>query len=497
MSAFILALDQGTTSSRAIVFDESSRIVSSAQREFEQIFPEAGWVEHDPEAIWQTQLATARDAIRDARLSATDITAIGITNQRETVVIWDRRTGRPIHNAIVWQDRRTAAQTDALKDPASAKRIREQTGLLPDPYFSASKVRWLLDNVAGAHEAAHDGHLALGTIDSWLVYRLTEGSAHCTDVSNASRTMLFNIHSAAWDDALLELFDIPRSMLPEVVHSSGVVGATAKALLGAEVPIAGIAGDQQAALFGQLCLEPGMVKNTYGTGCFMLTQTGDQPVMSQSRLLTTVAWRLAGQPMQYALEGSVFIGGAAIQWLRDGLGIIDSAAEVNALAASVEDSGGVIVVPAFVGLGAPHWDPRARGAMFGLTRGTTAAHIARATLDGIAFQVADVLEAMECDMGGRLANLRVDGGAAASDLLMQMQADIAGIEVQRPCVTETTALGAAYLAGLGVGLWESPAALESRWQPDRVFHVTTEASGRQRRRAEWARAIERAKVWVD
>lgn len=497
MRCFVLALDQGTTSSRAIVFDDESNIVSVAQQEFEQLFPQPGWVEHDAEVIWQTQLATAKEAISRADLSASEITAIGITNQRETVVVWDRRTGRPIHNAIVWQDRRTAEQTDALKSQQTAELIRERTGLLPDPYFSASKIRWLLDNVTGAREAARKGHLAFGTIDSWLIYRLTGAATHCTDVSNASRTMLFDVRSGTWDDELLELFDIPHSLLPDVVDSSGIVGTTSKDLLGAEVRIAGIAGDQQAALFGQLCVEPGMVKNTYGTGCFMLVQTGGQPVRSRSNLLTTVAWRLAGEPMQYALEGSVFIGGAAIQWLRDGLRIIDSAPAVNDLARTVEDSGGVVMVPAFVGLGAPHWDPSARGAILGITRGTTSAHIARATLEGIAFEVADVLDAIGNDMGMSPADLRVDGGAAASDLLLQIQADILGAEVQRPRMTETTALGAAYLAGLAVGVWADTGVLSARWELDRVFRPTTEDAERRQMRAEWLRAVERAKGWAE
>jgi glycerol kinase len=496
MSSYILALDQGTTSSRAIVFDDESRIVSVAQEEFEQIFPQPGWVEHDAEVIWQTQLATAKDAISNAKLAASEITAIGITNQRETVVVWDRRTGVPIHNAIVWQDRRTAEQTDALKREETAGVIREKTGLLPDPYFSASKVRWILDNVDGALETARKGYLAFGTMDSWLVYRLTEGAVHCTDVSNASRTMLFDIREGSWDDDLLRLFDIPASMLPDVVDSSGIVATTSRDLFGSEIPIAGIAGDQQAALFGQLCLEPGMVKNTYGTGCFMLLQTGDKAITSQHNLLTTVAWRLAGQPMQYALEGSVFIGGAAIQWLRDGLGIIESAPAVNDLAGEVEDSGGVVLVPAFVGLGAPHWDPGARGTILGITRGTTAAHIARATLEGIAFQVADVLEAMESDLGRAHAALRVDGGAAASDLLMQMQADIVGEEVLRPETTETTALGAAYLAGLAAGVWDDTKTLSERWHLDRAFRPAIPAEQRRERRTEWLRAVERSKEWV-
>ncbi len=411
--------------------------------------------------------------------------------------MWDRQTGRPIHNAIVWQDRRTAEQTDALKDDAVADLIRTRTGLLPDPYFSASKVRWILDHVEGAREKACAGHLAFGTIDSWLIHCLTDGAVHCTDVSNASRTMLFDIRCGAWDDELLALFGIPHSMLPEVVDSSGQVGATCKHLLGAEVPIAGIAGDQQAALFGQMCTEPGMLKNTYGTGCFMLLQTGTDPVMSRSNLLTTVAWRLAGQPMQYALEGSVFIGGAAIQWLRDGLEIIESAPAVSELAQTVTDSDGVVVVPAFVGLGAPHWDPSARGAILGITRGTTRGHIARATLEGVAFQVADVLEAMCNDMGTNVAGLRVDGGASASDLLMQMQADMTGIEVERPIMIETTALGAAHLAGLGIGLWADHEALSKQRQIDRVFAPQTNAATRQQMRAQWLRAVERSKAWAD
>jgi glycerol kinase len=495
MKRFILALDQGTTSSRAIVFDDASNIVAVAQREFEQMFPQPGWVEHDANAIWQTQLETAREALATSGFAVADIAAIGITNQRETVVVWDRRTGQPIHNAIVWQDRRTAEQTDALKEDEASRLIRERTGLLPDPYFSASKIRWLLDEVPGARADAEKGHLACGTIDAWLVYRLTHGALHCTDVSNASRTMLFDIHKGRWDEALLSLFDIPVSLLPDVVDSSGIVGTSAEDVLGAAVPIAGIAGDQQAALFGQLCLEPGMVKNTYGTGCFLLAQTGSEAIPSQTNLLTTVAWRLRGQPMQYALEGSVFIGGAAIQWLRDGLGIIDTAPDVNTLAATVEDSAGVVVVPAFVGLGAPHWDPGARGTIVGITRGTTAAHIARATLEGIAFQVADVMDAMSEDMGAPITEFRVDGGAAASDLLMQIQVDTVGVMGQRPKVTETTALGAAYLAGLAVGIWPDTAALAEGWQLDRSFTPASDAARQSKMRQQWNRALERAKGW--
>ncbi len=496
MSSYILALDQGTTSSRAIVFDANASAVSSAQHPFEQIFPQPGWVEHDANTIWESQLLAAQEAIAGAKLSASDMDAIGIANQRETVVVWDRHTGKPVYNAIVWQDRRTADQTDLLKAPETAQRIRERTGLLPDPYFSASKIRWILDHVDGVREAAQAGRLAFGTIDSWIIYRLTEGALHCTDVSNASRTMLFDIHRGQWDDELLARFDIPPSMLPDIVDSSGVVGVTSKSVLGAEIPIAGIAGDQQAALFGQLCTEPGMVKTTYGTGCFMLAQTGPVAVPSQANLLTTVAWRLRDQPMQYALEGCVFVGGAAVQWLRDGLGIIEDAAAVNALASSVEDSGGVVVVSAFAGLGAPHWDPHARGAILGLTRGTTAAHIARATLEGIAFRVSEIMEAMEQDIGGRVNDFRVDGGAAQSDLLMQMQANIQGVPVHRPEEIETTALGAAFLAGLGVGIWNTLDAVTSRWQLDREFLPTTDESSRAQMRAQWLNAIDRAKGWA-
>ncbi|NQU41520.1 MAG: glycerol kinase GlpK [Lentisphaerae bacterium] len=495
MKSFVLAMDQGTTSSRSIIFDERSAVVASAQQEFAQIYPQPGWVEHDAEVIWQTQLATAQKAIARAQLSSVQLTAIGITNQRETVVVWDRRTGKPIHNAIVWQDRRTADHMDRLKTPPYLALIRERTGLLPDPYFSASKLAWLLDHIEGARAAAKAGHLACGTIDSWLIYRLTEGARHCTDVSNASRTMLFNIRTGMWDDELLGLFNIPRSMLPDVVDSSGLIGHTAATLFGAKVPIAGMAGDQQAALFGQLCLKPGQTKNTYGTGCFMLAQTGENPVMSEADLLTTVAWRLAGQPMQYALEGSVFVAGAAIQWLRDGLGIIASAPEVNQLAQSVDDSAGVMVVPAFAGLGAPHWDPHARASILGMTRGTTSAHIARATLEGIAFRVAEVLEAMQRDMDRALVGLRVDGGAAASDLLMQIQADILGIEIERPHVTETSALGAAYLAGLAVGVWPDCDALAAHWKRDRTFNPATTSATRQKRLARWRQAVALVKEW--
>ncbi len=453
-------------------------------------------MEHDPDEIWTTQLATARRAMAEARIHAEDVAAVGITNQRETVVLWERASGRPLHRAIVWQDRRTADSLAGLRHAGQEASVRERTGLLLDPYFSGSKITWLLDHVPGARARAEAGELAVGTVDSWLVSRLTAGAAHITDVSNASRTLLFDIRRGEWDQSLLELFRVPRAFLPEVRASSGVVAETDRAIFGRSLPLAGIAGDQQAALFGQLCTRPGMVKNTYGTGCFMLMHTGEQAIPSRNNLLTTVAWRLGVQPMDYALEGSVFVAGAAIQWLRDGLKVISAAPDVNALAASVPDSGGVFVVPAFAGLGAPHWDPRARGAIVGLTRGITAAHIARATLESIGYQVADVLRAMVADAGTPVAELRVDGGAAASDLLMQFQADILGVAVERPRITETTALGAAYLAGLGVGLWKSPADLAGHRQVDRTFVPTMLAPEREARLAQWRRAVERSKDWA-
>ena len=492
----ILALDQGTTSSRAIVFTETGAIAGVAQQELTTFFPSPGLVEHDPDEIWTTQLATARRAMAEARIRAEDVAAVGITNQRETVVLWERASGRPLHRAIVWQDRRTVDFLAGLRHAGHEASVRERTGLLLDPYFSGSKITWLLDHVPGARARAEAGELAVGTVDSWLVSRLTGGAAHITDVSNASRTLLFDIQRGEWDQALLELFRVPRALLPEVRASSGVVAETDRAIFGRSLPLAGIAGDQQAALFGQLCTRPGMVKNTYGTGCFMLMHTGEQAIPSRNNLLTTVAWRLGAQPMDYALEGSVFVAGAAIQWLRDGLKVISAAPDVNALAASVPDSGGVFVVPAFAGLGAPHWDPRARGAIVGLTRGITAAHIARATLESIGYQVADVLRAMVADAGTPVAELRVDGGAAASDLLMQFQADILGVAVQRPRITETTALGAAYLAGLGVGLWKSPADLAGHRQIDRTFVSTMPAPEREARLAQWRRAVERSKDWA-
>src|SRR5918993_859645 len=447
---YILALDQGTTSSRAILFDRNGAIVAVAQKEFEQIFPQPGWVEHDPDQIWATQSAVAVEALGRAGAEASDVAAIGITNQRETTIVWDRDTGRPVHNAIVWQDRRTAAFCDRLKSDGHAPMIAERTGLVVDAYFSGSKVAWILDNVPGARARAEKGRLAFGTVDAWLIWKLTGGKVHVTDVSNASRTMLFNISTLSWDDELLRLLGVPRSMLPDVRSSSEVYGHVTAELGLAHLPIAGIAGDQQAALFGQMCVSPGLTKSTYGTGCFLLQNTGTRPVPSTNQLVTTVAWQLNGRT-EYALEGSVFIGGAVVQWLRDGLGIIQRSSDVEALAGSVPDAGGVFLVPAFAGLGAPHWDPYARGMMIGITRGTTAAHIARAAVESIAYQVGDLLDAVQGDAGIPLAELRVDGGAATNDLLMQFQADLLGVPVVRPAVTETTALGAAYLAGLAGG----------------------------------------------
>ncbi len=490
----VLALDQGTTSSRAIVFDAAGSVVAMAQREFRQIFPRPGWVEHDPIEIWESQLAVAREALAGAGLAAGEIAALGITNQRETTVVWDRATGKPIANAIVWQDRRTAEACAGLKRAGHEELFRTRTGLVLDPYFSGTKLAWLLDHVPGAREGAEAGRLAFGTVDSWLLWNLTGGGLHATDVTNASRTLLWDLHSGEWSAELAAILDVPLGMLPEVRASSEVYGETLSGLFGAPIPIAGVAGDQQAALFGQACLSPGMVKTTYGTGCFLLMNTGDRPVRSAAELLTTPAWRL-GSRTEYALEGSVFVAGAVVQWLRDGLGFFTSAAEVEALAASVPDSGGVVVVPAFAGLGAPHWDPYARGALLGITRGTTAGHLARAALEGIAFQVADVLAAMAADSGVPVAELRVDGGAAANDLLMQMQADLAGVPVVRPRVQETTALGAAYLAGLAVGVWKSPDEIAARWQVERRFEPRLDPAAAAERREQWRRAVERAKGW--
>ncbi len=515
--SYILALDQGTTSSRAMLFDHAGGAVATCQQEFRQIFPQPGWVEHDASEIWATQLAVARKCISNMLSAqhlrsqvatdfiappASQILAIGITNQRETTVLWDRKTGEPLANAIVWQDRRTAGRCDELRDEGHFEVIQQKTGLVLDAYFSATKLEWLLNEVSGARARAEKGELAFGTIDSWLAWKLTggpRGGVHVTDVSNASRTMLFNINTMQWDDALLALFNIPRSVLPAVVASSGVLGETDAGLFGTPIKIGGLAGDQQAATFGQACLSPGMAKNTYGTGCFMLMNTGSKPVASQNKLLSTVGWRLGGQAPQdtYCLEGSVFMGGATIQWLRDGLQIIESADQVQALAASVPDSGDVYLVPAFTGLGTPNWDPYARGAMLGLTRGTTRAHIARAALEAIALQSADVFTAMSKDAGVSLHELRVDGGASKNDLLMQMQADFSGVPVVRPQVLETTALGAAYLAGLAVGFWSGTDEIASQWRAEHRFEPHMSPDARAAKLARWHKAVERARAWVE
>jgi glycerol kinase len=495
MSA-ILALDQGTTSSRAIVFDAAGAIRAMAQQEFTQIYPRPGWVEHDAGEIWATQVAVAAEAIARAGLQARDIAAIGIANQRETTIVWDRASGRPVCNAIVWQDRRTAAACELLKARGLEARVTEKTGLVLDAYFSGTKLAWILDNVPGARASAAAGRLAFGTVDTWLAWKLSGGAAHVTDPSNASRTLLYNIHTGAWDDELLQLFNIPRGLLPEVKASSGIVAVTAPEMLAARIPIAGMAGDQQAALFGQRCIVPGMVKNTYGTGCFLLMHTGARPIRSRAKLLTTAVCS-AGSAREYALEGSVFIGGAVVQWLRDELRIIRASADIEALAQSVPDNGGVYFVPAFAGLGSPHWDPYARGAIVGLTRGASAGHIARAALEAIAYQTADVLAAMESDSGIRLKELRVDGGAARNDMLMQFQADLLGARVVRPRVTETTAMGAAYLAGLGVGYWKGRDELDAQWQVDRVFEPRMERDRAQALQSSWRKAVERSKDWAE
>ena len=489
---YILALDQGTTSSRAIVFDHAGSIVSVAQKEFPQIFPKPGWVEHNPRDIWSTQAGVAAEVLTKANIAAADVAAIGITNQRETTVVWDRATGEPICNAIVWQDRRTANICDRLRARKMDRLIRRKTGLVIDAYFSATKVQWILQNVKGARARAKAGELAFGTVDSWLIWNLTGGKVHVTDASNASRTMLYDISKGDWDDDLLKLFGVPRSMLPQVRSSSEVYGETE--LLGTPIPIAGIAGDQQAALFGQACTKAGMAKNTYGTGCFMLMNTGTKRIASKNNLLTTVAWRI-GDRTDYALEGSIFIAGAVVQWLRDGLELIRSASEIEALAGSLDNTGGVYLVPAFAGLGAPHWDQYARGTIVGLTRGSTKAHIARAALEGIALQVMDVLKAMEADAGIKLKELRVDGGASANDLLMQMQADLLNVPVVRPKVAETTALGAACLAGLAVGFWKSQEDIARQWQVDKRFTPRMKPADRKRIASGWVRALSRAKAW--
>lgn len=491
---YILAFDQGTTSSRAILFDHDGGIVAVAQKEFRQIFPKPGWVEHDAQEIWATQAGVAAEVLQKVRANPADVAAIGITNQRETTVVWDRATGKPVSNAIVWQDRRTAAICDKLRARKLDRVIQKKTGLVVDAYFSATKVQWMLQNVKGLKARAAKGELAFGTVDTWLLWNLTGGKVHATDASNASRTMLYDIRKGDWDDELLKIFGVPRSMLPEVRDSSCVFGETS--LLGGNIPVAGIAGDQQAALFGQVCVKPGMVKNTYGTGCFMLMNTGAKPIASKNKLLTTVAWRIGGRT-EYALEGSVFIAGAAIQWLRDGLGIIKTAPEVEALAASVPDTDGVYMVPAFAGLGAPHWDAYARGTLVGMTRGTTAAHIARAALEGIALQVMDILKAMQADAGIKLKELRVDGGASLNNLLMQLQCDLLGVPVVRPRVNETTALGAACLAGLAVGFWKNQADIAQHWQMDRTFEPAMKTAARAKITHGWNRALSRAKAWEE
>ena len=492
----ILALDQGTTSSRAIVFDHNGRSVAMAQMELPPLFPQPGAVEHDPREIWRTQLATARQAIRQAHIAPSDIAGIGITNQRETTLVWSRKTGIPIYNAIVWQDRRTAAFCESLKSAGHADLVARKTGLIIDPYFSAGKLRWILDHVPGARDMAARGELAFGTVDSWLLWNLTGGAVHATDVSNASRTMLFNIHSGQWDHELLALMDIPQSVLPVVRSSSELFGHTAGDILGAPIPIAGVAGDQQAALFGQTCFSAGSAKNTYGTGCFLLMNIGNKPQPSHHALLSTIAWKIGGTT-DYALEGSVFIGGAVVQWLRDSLGIIESSTQIETLAASVPDSGGVYFVPAFAGLGSPYWDAYARGSILGLTRGTTAAHIARAALESIAHQSADLLESMRQDSGRPVTELRVDGGASANNLLMQFQADLLAVPVLRPQVTETTALGAAYLAGLAVHFWETPADIARHWSLDRIFEPRMSADEVQFRRRRWKKAVARSRDWEE
>ena len=493
--AYLLALDQGTTSSRAIVFRDDAAIVGLAQREFTQLYPQPGWVEHDPREIWATQVAVAIQALGEAGLAPSRIAALGVTNQRETTIVWDRRTGEPVYNAIVWQDRRTADFCAQLKAAGVETEVQRRTGLLLDPYFSGTKLRWILDHIAGARARAERGELAFGTVDSWLIWNLTGGRVHATDVSNASRTLLLNLESADWDEEMLRLLDVPRAVLPEVLPSSGLFGEVTSPLAGWPFPIAGVAGDQQAALFGQACFEPGMGKNTYGTGCFLLQNTGTAPVWSNNRLLTTIAWRTS-ESLEYALEGSVFIGGAVVQWLRDGLKLIRSAPEIEALAASVPDSGGVFLVPAFVGLGAPHWDPYARGAMLGLTRGTTEAHVARAALESIALQSADLLEAMQLDAHQELKELRVDGGACRNNLLLQMQADFLQAPVVRSAVTETTALGAAYLAGLATGVYKSTHEISSQWRAERRFEPRMPADQAAAMRARWKQAVERARGWA-
>jgi len=494
MDTYVLALDQGTTSSRAILFDHAGRIRGVAQQEFEQILPRPGEVEHDPEAIWNSQLEVARTVLERADVSARQLVGIGITNQRETTILWERESGRPVHHAIVWQSRVSAEICTQLKEAGAGGTVREKTGLLLDPYFSGTKVKYLLDRQPDLRRRAERGEILFGTVDSFLIWRLTGGRAHVTDVSNASRTLMFNIHTLQWDDELLSLLAVPRAMLPQVMPSSGVIGQTESRWFGESIPIAGCAGDQQAATFGQACFTPGTAKNTYGTGCFLLLNTGHQPVVSQHNLLTTVGWQL-GDQVTYCLEGSVFIGGAVVQWLRDGLGLIAKSSDVERLAATVPDAGGVVFVPAFVGLGAPYWDPYARGAILGLTRGSTAAHVARAAVESMAFQTRDLLDAMRRDSGQELAQLNVDGGASVNDALMQFQADILDVRVRRPVVSETTALGAAYLAGLAVGYWDGTADVARHWSLDREFSARMDGPARTARVRRWSRAIERVRQW--
>jgi glycerol kinase len=496
MEKYILALDQGTTSSRAIIFNHAGAIIATAQQEFAQIYPQPGWVEHNPEEIWQSCVQVMREVLQKSRLEASQIAGIGITNQRETTIVWDKNTGEPLGKAIVWQDRRTARSCDELKQEGYTEFIQKKTGLILDAYFSASKIMWMLDNFPEARHKQKQGELAFGTVDSWLIWNLTEGEKHVTDVSNASRTMLYNIHTLAWDEELLDIFGVSLNMLPEVKQSSEIYGYTDERLLGARIPIAGLAGDQQAALFGQMCIEPGMVKNTYGTGCFMVLNTGKQVVKSQHNLLSTIAWQVNGE-VNYALEGSIFVAGAVIQWLRDGLGIIPTAQASETLAQTVEDNGGVYFVPALTGLGAPHWDQYARGTMVGITRGVTAAHIARAALESIALQTADVLEAMQADTGIPILQLRVDGGAVANNLLMQIQADFLGAKVVRPKVLETTALGAAYLAGLAVGFWQNIAEIRQQWQVDQVFEPQLAPNKVNEIKTNWQKAVNKSKAWLD
>jgi len=495
MEKYILSIDQGTTSSRALIFNRHGEIVSSAQKEFTQFYPQPGWVEHDPREIWSSQAAVAAQSISAAGMTARDIAGIGITNQRETTILWDRQTSEPVYNAIVWQDRRTSEYCDELKSKGLKDTIQSKTGLLIDSYFSGTKIRWILDNVPGVRKKAEQGKIAFGTVDSWLVWKLTNGKEHVTDVTNASRTMLFNIHSLQWDPELLALLDIPESILPRVRSSSEVYGQTGKTLLAPRIPIAGIAGDQQAALFGQMCTSPGMLKNTYGTGGFLVLNTGHKPIKSENNLLTTIAWQV-GDSLNYALEGSIFIAGAVVQWLRDGLGIIQTSSEVEKLAQTVEDNGGIYLVPAFAGLGAPHWDPSARGTIIGITRGTTKGHIARAALESIAFQTHDVLKAMEADSGIKVNELRVDGGATVNDSLMQFQSDILGIPIVRPKIAETTALGAAYLAGLAVGCWKNFDEIQKQWAVERRFEPRMDAEKANRLKANWSKAVARTKHWL-